>query len=89
MSKAKREAILTAQEAIKDSLLVVNEAERHWRREHETFNAAVTSGSIHLISRTSAVSGYLRLMATYEAVVDAMYAHAENINHLKKLAGNI
>lgn len=79
-------AIVAQIEVSKQSRLWVAEAEKHWLRAHGALLAAMDQGDETGTLRLDALEGLtLKASATYDAVVDSMRVHAQNLEKLRLL----
>lgn len=78
-------------EALKEtviSLAAVNSSNKEWMLAHDAFNAMVTAQPRKGRNSGSALDNlWLHATAAYEALLDAMRVHSENVAHLNVLKG--
>uniref|UniRef100_A0AB74UGM2 Uncharacterized protein n=1 Tax=Caulobacter phage BL57 TaxID=3348355 RepID=A0AB74UGM2_9VIRU len=88
MTPSRRRALLAQMETCKQSSLVVEEATKHWRRDYEAYHAAMVSGRASSMPDQAVQDLTIRASATYEALLDALRVHANNLGRLRSLRGS-
>ncbi|ARB14627.1 hypothetical protein Ccr29_gp070 [Caulobacter phage Ccr29] len=88
MNPSRRRAMLAQIETCKQSSLVVEEATKHWRRDYEAYHHVMVSGQVGRYSDEAMKALTLQASATYEALLDALRVHANNLERLRSLRGS-
>lgn len=90
MSPSRAEALRKALADCKESKAALSAANREWAIAHNAFNdQAVAQPKKGKVSGSQAESLRLLCVASYEAVLDALRIHSENLAHVSALKGTL
>ncbi|AXQ68265.1 hypothetical protein HOT99_gp061 [Caulobacter phage CcrBL10] len=67
---------------------MVEESTKHWRRDYEAYHHIMVSGEVGRYSDEALKAISLRASATYEALLDALRVHANNLDRLRSIKGS-